>query len=166
MSSNKPQGSKKKPQDRAIKQGTHENKKDRQNTRTQNEDENFKKIPPKPQEPEKRKLEIQSGCGVASIWLRHFNQLKIAGLICMRRSRKTGQLVAHEATALSQSNSNHLAIMITIAQIVSQINDGYAWHGNFMFMHEAPTLMHSFTFIQFIIVSTTNHFFFIHLATN
>ena len=109
----------------------HKNRKDRSNKRTQNEDEKWKKIPPKQGEPHKKKVgEIEwTWCGEHMAWTLHSTaDCRVRKAREERekqeREKHEKEAVAREATVTqantSQINSNFAAVMANLAQMAMQ----------------------------------------------
>ena len=126
--SNKQQGTLN-PQGKQGKKGKHKNKKDRSNKRAQNEDEKWKKVPPKAGEPEKKKVgETEwTWCGEHMAWTLHSTaecRVRKAREEREKQEKQDKPVVAREATinpsAATQINPNFAAVMATLAQMATQ----------------------------------------------
>ena len=125
---NKQQGTSN-PQGKQGKKGKQKNKKDRSNKRAQNEDEKWKKVPPKAGEPEKKKVgETEwTWCGEHMAWTLHSTaecRVRKAREEREKQEKQDKPVVAREATinpsAATQLNPNFAAVMATLAQMATQ----------------------------------------------
>jgi hypothetical protein len=106
------------------RRGKQKNQKDRSNRRAQNQDEKWKKTPPKPGEPEKKKVGDTEWlwCGEHMAWTLHATKdcrVKKAREEKEKEKQADKPIVAREATT-NQGNQNFQAVMATLAQMAMQ----------------------------------------------
>ena len=106
------------------RRGKQKNQKDRSNRRAQNQDEKWKKTPPKPGEPEKKKVGDTEWlwCGEHMAWTLHATKdcrVKKAREEKEKEKQSDKPIVAREATT-NQGNQNFQAVMATLAQMAMQ----------------------------------------------
>ncbi len=128
VKTNKPTASGKPPQTNRARQGNfpnrqgkQKNRKDQSNRRAKNEEEKRKKIPPKPGEPEKKKVRDTEWlwCGEHMAWTLHATKdcrVKKAREETEKQAERP--IVAHEATT-NQGNKNFQAVMAMLAQMAT-----------------------------------------------
>ena len=106
------------------RQGKQKNRKDQSNRQAQNEDEKWKKIPPKPGEPEKKKVRDTESlwCGEHMAWTLHATKdcrVKKAREEKEKEKQADKPIVACGATT-NQGNQNFQAVMAMLAQMATQ----------------------------------------------